>query len=114
MEDSTDVVVNGRQRVEKLLFLKVSPAELEGVLLMHPSILDCAVLGIPCDTYGEIPKAFVKIRETCEISEEEVIDLIKGIYFQSIENKFPSLLRSQCLCIFTSCICVTLLSPTHK
>ncbi len=38
---------------------QVAPAELEGYLLQHPNITDAAVIGIPDERSGEVPKAFV-------------------------------------------------------
>jgi acyl-coenzyme A synthetase/AMP-(fatty) acid ligase len=39
--------------------LQVAPAELEGHILAHPTVADVAVIGIPDDRAGEVPKAFV-------------------------------------------------------
>lgn len=39
--------------------LQVAPAELEAHLLTHPSVADCAVIPIPDDAAGELPKAYV-------------------------------------------------------
>jgi len=39
--------------------MQVAPAELEAVLLTHPAVNDCVVIGIPSDREGEVPKAFV-------------------------------------------------------
>jgi acyl-coenzyme A synthetase/AMP-(fatty) acid ligase len=39
--------------------LQVAPAELEAHLLAHPSVADCAVIPVPDDAAGEVPKAFV-------------------------------------------------------
>ncbi|KAI9743963.1 MAG: hypothetical protein M1818_002697 [Claussenomyces sp. TS43310] len=39
--------------------LQVAPTELEGHLLSHPAVLDCAVIPILDETSGELPKAFV-------------------------------------------------------
>jgi acyl-CoA synthetase (AMP-forming)/AMP-acid ligase II len=38
---------------------QVAPAELEAVLNSHPQVADCAVIGVPDEKAGEIPKAFV-------------------------------------------------------
>jgi 4-coumarate--CoA ligase len=38
---------------------QVAPAELEDLLLGHDLVEDCAVIGIPDDWSGEVPKAFV-------------------------------------------------------
>jgi acyl-CoA synthetase (AMP-forming)/AMP-acid ligase II len=38
---------------------QVAPAELEALLLEHPDVADCAVVGRPDDVAGEIPVAFV-------------------------------------------------------
>lgn len=39
--------------------MQVAPAELEAHLLGHPSVADCAVIPIPDDRAGELPKAYV-------------------------------------------------------
>jgi acyl-coenzyme A synthetase/AMP-(fatty) acid ligase len=45
-------------------------AELEGLLLTHPKIVDAAVIGIPDEDAGERPKAFIVTSESA--TEEEV------------------------------------------
>lgn len=37
----------------------MAPAELEAHILTHPSVADCAVIPIPDDAAGEVPKAYV-------------------------------------------------------
>ncbi len=49
-------------RVKELIKYKgfqVAPAELEAILITHPHVADCAVVGIPDEQAGELPKAFV-------------------------------------------------------
>ncbi len=41
---------------------QIAPAELEAVLLKHPLIADAAIIPIPHDTAGEVPKAFVVVK----------------------------------------------------
>jgi acyl-coenzyme A synthetase/AMP-(fatty) acid ligase len=38
---------------------QVAPAELEAHLLTHPAVDDCAVIAVPDERDGEVPKAFV-------------------------------------------------------
>jgi acyl-CoA synthetase (AMP-forming)/AMP-acid ligase II len=50
---------------------QVAPAEIEAVLLGHPSVLDCAVFGIPDDRTGEAPVAAVQLQGACPVKELE-------------------------------------------
>jgi acyl-CoA synthetase (AMP-forming)/AMP-acid ligase II len=45
----------------KVSGFQVAPAEIEAVLHGHPSVLDCAVFGVPDDRAGEVPIAAVQI-----------------------------------------------------
>ena len=64
-------------RVKELIKYKghqVAPADLEAVLLAHPSIADAAVIPSPCDEAGEVPKAFVVTRTP--MTADEVMDYV--------------------------------------
>jgi len=50
--------------------MQVAPAELEALLLTHEQISDAAVIGIPDEEAGEVPKAFVVLAG--ELSEEDI------------------------------------------
>lgn len=52
-------IVDRIKELIKVKGLQVAPAELEAHLLTHPSVADCAVIPIPDDAAGEVPKAFV-------------------------------------------------------
>lgn len=57
----------------KVKGLQVAPAELESHLLSHPLVSDCAVISIPHESSGEVPKAFVvKSPSAREINDEQV------------------------------------------
>lgn len=62
---------------------KVSPAELEGFLLEHPSIADAAIIGVPDDDLGEVPKAYVVKRSGAVVTEDEIIQYIAGAYYET-------------------------------
>lgn len=51
---------------------QVAPAEIEAVLHGHPSVLDCAVFGIPDERAGEVPVAAVQLDAAHPASGEEL------------------------------------------
>ncbi len=56
-------IVDRRKEMIKYKGFPVSPAEIEAVLLEHAAIADCAVISRPDDEAGEIPCAFVVLRD---------------------------------------------------
>lgn len=57
---------------------QVPPAELEMVLRTHPKVLDCAVLGIPDEISGELPKAFVVTQQGQTLKDDEILDYVNS------------------------------------
>ena len=53
------------------------PAEIENILLNHPSIIQAAVVGIPDERMGEVPKAYLVTNGKDLSSEEEIIKWAK-------------------------------------
>ena len=49
--------------------MQVPPAELEAVLLSHPSVADAAVVALKDEDAGEIPRAFVVLRSPASADE---------------------------------------------
>ena len=67
-------------RIKELIKVKgmqVAPAELEALLLTHPKIKDCAVVGIPDAQCGEVPRAFVVATDD-DVTEDEIKAFIEG------------------------------------
>ena len=50
------------QEIIKVKGFQVTPAELEGHLLLHPDITESCVVSIPDDYSGELPLAYVVLR----------------------------------------------------
>lgn len=50
----------------------VYPVEIEEVLYEIPEILEAAVVGVPHEIYGEVPKAFIVLKEGKSLTEEDV------------------------------------------
>ncbi|MGA2516966.1 MAG: long-chain-fatty-acid--CoA ligase [Thermodesulfobacteriota bacterium] len=55
----------------------VYSTEVENVLYMHPAILECAVIGIPDQKWGEAVKGFVVLKPGQEATEREIIQFCK-------------------------------------
>ncbi len=60
-----DVIISGGENI--------SSPEVEAALYKHPAVLECAVIGVPSEKWGETPKALVVLRDGMTATEEEVI-----------------------------------------
>lgn len=56
----------------------IAPMELESILLRHPKIRDAVVVGMPCNTDGERPLAFIVKKDEVDMIEAEVEMYIDG------------------------------------
>uniref|UniRef100_A0A0N4ZBC1 4-coumarate--CoA ligase 1-like n=1 Tax=Parastrongyloides trichosuri TaxID=131310 RepID=A0A0N4ZBC1_PARTI len=70
-------IVDRIKELIKVKGLQVAPAELEDILLSHPKVHDCAVIGIPDNDAGELPKAFI-VRTDKSLTEKNVYDYVAG------------------------------------
>jgi len=53
------------------------PSEIEAVINAHPAVMDCAVIGVPDEKWGEAAKAVVQLKAGCTLSEGDVTALCK-------------------------------------
>ena len=60
-----DIIISGGENI--------SSVEVEGALMHHPAILLAAVVAKPDDKWGEVPCAFVELKEGATASEDEII-----------------------------------------
>src|SRR6185436_18247465 len=51
----------------------IAPAEIEEVVNTFPAVLDCAVVGVPHDSLGEVPALFVVARKGQEIETDALL-----------------------------------------
>jgi fatty-acyl-CoA synthase len=67
---SKDVIISGGENI--------STIEVEDVLYSHPSVLEAAVVAKPDEKWGEVPCAFVALKESASpVTEEELIAYCK-------------------------------------
>jgi acyl-CoA synthetase (AMP-forming)/AMP-acid ligase II len=55
----------------------IFPVEIEKVIQGHPAVLDCIVVGVPDDKWGEAVKAVVQLKSGQSASEEDILSLCK-------------------------------------
>ena len=65
----TDIIIVGG--------FNVYPQEVEAILHTHPAVSQAVVVGMPHPVNGEVPKAFIQLREGMQVTSREIIDFCK-------------------------------------
>ncbi len=63
---SKDIIISGGENISSI--------EVEDVIYKHPDVMNCAVVAVPHDKWGEVPFAFVELREGAVLSDTELRD----------------------------------------
>ncbi len=64
-----DIIISGGENISSI--------EVEGALMKHPAVLLCAVVAMPDEKWGEVPCAFVELKDGVEATEEELIGFVR-------------------------------------
>jgi long-chain acyl-CoA synthetase len=64
-----DMIITGGENVYS--------AEVENTIMQFPGLLECAVIGVPSNKWGEAVHAFVVVREGVEVREDEIIEFCR-------------------------------------
>jgi acyl-CoA synthetase (AMP-forming)/AMP-acid ligase II len=65
-----DVIITGGENVSSI--------EVEDAIFSHPDVAEVAVIGVPDEKWGETIKALVVKSEGSTLTEQELIDYVKG------------------------------------
>jgi len=60
-----DIIISGGENI--------STIEVEHTVVKHPAVLECAVVAVPDEKWGEVPKAFVSLKPGAQASPQEIV-----------------------------------------
>ncbi len=75
-EDGYTKIVDRKKDMIIVSGFNVYPNEVEGVVAMHPGVVECAAIGVPDAKSGEAVKVFV-VRKNPALTEAELMDFCK-------------------------------------
>ncbi len=64
-----DIIISGGENI--------SSVEVEGVLMSHPAVSLCAVVAKPDDKWGEVPAAFIELKDGATATEADIIAFVR-------------------------------------
>ena len=67
---SKDIIISGGENI--------SSVEVEDVLYKHPAVLFAAVVAKPDEKWGEVPCAFVELKDNASATEADIIAFCRG------------------------------------
>jgi fatty-acyl-CoA synthase len=65
-----DVIISGGENI--------STIEVEQAVMSHPAVMEAAVIAIPDEKWGEVPKAFVTLKPGKQATEREIVDHVRA------------------------------------
>lgn len=63
---SKDIIISGGENISSI--------EVEDVLYKYPGVANCAVVALSDEKWGEIPVAFVELKEGAQVQEDEILE----------------------------------------
>jgi acyl-CoA synthetase (AMP-forming)/AMP-acid ligase II len=66
---SKDIIISGGENI--------STVEVEQAVCSHPAVLEAAVIAVPDDKWGEVPAAYVTLKDGATAAEAEIIDHVR-------------------------------------
>ncbi|MBU2540618.1 MAG: long-chain fatty acid--CoA ligase [Candidatus Omnitrophica bacterium] len=70
-------IVDRKKDMINVRGLKVYPREVEEIFFRHPAVKEVAVVGLKDEHHGEIPKAFLVLKERRKVTEQEFLRYLR-------------------------------------
>ena len=68
---SKDVIISGGENIASV--------EVEQAIATHPAVLESAVVAAPDEKWGEVPVAYVTLKDGASVSAEALVEHLRGI-----------------------------------
>jgi fatty-acyl-CoA synthase len=65
-----DIIISGGENISSM--------EVEKVIQDHPAVFEVVVIGVPDEKWGEVPKALIVVKPGEQVTEQEIINHVKG------------------------------------
>ena len=72
---------------------RIGPFEVESALLEHPSVLECAITGVPDPDRGQVVKATIVLSKNYHPSDELVVELQEHVKKVTAPYKYPRIIE---------------------
>ncbi len=92
-EDGYFYYIGRNDDVIKSSGYRIGPFEVESVLIHHPAVFECAVIGVKDDTRGQIIKAFIVLTNMFKPSEQLAEEIKNFVKQKTAPYKYPRLVE---------------------
>ncbi len=92
-EDGYYTFVGRNDDIIKSSGYRIGPYEVENAVISHPSVLECAITGVPDEMRGQIVKATIVLAKGFEASEELKKEIQNHVKHETAPYKYPRMIE---------------------
>ena len=92
-EDGYYTFVGRNDDIIKSSGYRIGPYEVENAVISHPSVLECAITGVPDELRGQIVKATIVLAKGFKPSEELKKDIQNHVKHETAPYKYPRMIE---------------------
>lgn len=92
-EDGYFTFIGRNDDIIKSSGYRIGPYEVENAVISHPSVLECAITGVPDELRGQIVKATIVLAKGFEASEELKKEIQNHVKHETAPYKYPRMIE---------------------